>query len=139
VACVDGAAVSPVVAEVEDVAELCTMLDRLHHFGNLDVQRGGRQLTESRSRQVSTSLGIGDHSPVSQGEQRQMGQIPSSERAVDGPGQIGERVGRANGEHPPWVRPQLLSPAAQELHPDREPSARHEANTDTPLTSTVPP
>src|SRR5450759_2307409 len=69
VACVDGAAVCPVVAEVEDVAELCTSLDRLHHLGDLDVQRSGRHHTKSRGRELRAGLSIGDHSPVSQCEQ----------------------------------------------------------------------
>ena len=37
---VHGAAMGPVVAEIEDVAELCALLDRPHHFGHLDVQGG---------------------------------------------------------------------------------------------------
>lgn len=96
----------PAVAEVEFVEELLTPLER----GESDGDR---------------IFGV-DGAAVGELELGQMRAVPTGERGVDRVGELSKRVRARRGEDPARAGPKSLAASTDQLHPNRQPSPRHE-------------
>src|ERR1700728_174175 len=116
----DGAAVLPVIAEIEDVLEL---LARLDLFG--DPQLGVVQPDQFGRERV---VRVANQPTITQLEGMQMREIPPREPGVDRPSELLKRMRRADQKDPPRRRVAHDPTTTKQVHPDPKPRPRHRPN-----------
>lgn len=111
------AAMTPAVAQVEDVLELVARLDC-----SRDFQLG---VIKPRNVGVERIVWEADQPIISKLELVQVREVPSRERRVDRARQLLERVRRTNDKDPPRRRIACHPPATEQIDPDPQPCPPH--------------
>jgi len=108
--------VLPAVAEVERASELVAELE--------PVQLGRADL-DGVLGCVVERVGVRDAGAVGEDELAEVGEVPATEREVDGVGELLDLAGPSRREHAPRPRPGVLATPVHEVHTDARPGLRH--------------